>query len=461
MASYGWVQFCEIVAEHVTQTLASRAGFLCESIMPQSQESELDDWRHRLALIVDAMQELSRHSDPQAMVRAYGEKIQQLVPGRRRISLSRRGVAYPYYRITRSTTWSEEINPWKDKDRLPLFADGLLARLIYAGNAEVIDDLSWDDEDPAAEYLAGTRSLLAIPMYDQGESLNMVVLLGDEPSAFIKDEIPDIVWRTNLFGRATGNLVLKEELQRAYEALDRELKTVADIQLSLLPAELPRIPTLDLAAYYRPSHRAGGDYYDFFPLADGKWGIFVGDVSGHGTPAAVLMAVTHCIVHTCPGPPAPPSAILGYLNHHLVSRYTSFNDSFVTAFYAIYDPATRELTYSCAGHNPPRVKRCQDGTLMVLDQCHDLPLGVATGAVYEETVHRLQKGDQIIFYTDGITEAHNPGGELFGTNRLDDVLEQCSLEAAALLDSVLRSVEDFASGRALLDDQTLIVARVL
>src|SRR5208283_5210261 len=129
------------------------------------------------------------------------------------------------------------------------------------------------------------------------------------------------------------------------------------------------------------------------------------------------------------------------------------NDSFVTAFYAIYDPATRELTYSCAGHNPPRVKRCQDGTLMVLDQCHDLPLGVATGAVYEETVHRLQKGDQIIFYTDGITEAHNPGGELFGTNRLDDVLEQCSLEAAALLDSVLRSVEEFAAGRTILDDQ--------
>jgi phosphoserine phosphatase RsbU/P len=426
-----------------------------------SENTAVSDWRHRLALIVDAMQELSRHSDPQAMVRAYGEKIQHLVPGHRRISLSRRGVAYPYYRITRSTTWSEEINPWMDKDRLPLFADGLFARLIYAGKPEVIDDLAWEESDPAAEYLCGARSLMAIPMYDQGESLNMVVLLGDAPSAFNKDEFPEIVWRSNLFGRATGNLVLKEELQRAYEALDRELKTVADIQLSLLPAELPRIPTLDVAAYYRPSHRAGGDYYDFFPLPDGKWGIFVGDVSGHGTPAAVLMAVTHCIVHTCPGPPAPPGKILGYVNHHLASRYTGYNDSFVTAFYAIYDPATQDLTYSCAGHNPPRVKRCRDGTLMVLDGCNNLPLGIAPDAVYEETVQHMQKGDQIIFYTDGITEAHNPNGELFGTDRLDDVLEQCSLEAAALLDSVLHSVEEFAAGRALLDDQTLIVARVV
>ena len=310
---------------------------------------------------------------------------------RRRISLSRRGVAYPYYRVTRSTTWSDEINPWTDKDRLPLFAGGLLARLIYAGMPEVIDELAWDEEDPAAEYLSGMRSLLAIPMYDQGESLNMVVVLGYQPSAFIKEEIPEIVWRSNLFGRATGNLVLKEELQRAYEALDRELKIVSDIQLSLLPAELPRIPTLDLATYYRPSHRAGGDYYDFFPLPDGEWGIFVGDVSGHGTPAAVLMAVTHCLAHTCPGPPAPPGKILAYLNDHLVSGYTSLNDSFVTAFYAIYDPATRRPDLFCAGHNPPRLKRCQDGTLMILDQCNNPPLGIVPGVIYEEFGASLAK----------------------------------------------------------------------
>jgi phosphoserine phosphatase RsbU/P len=419
------------------------------------------DWQRRLAVIVEAMQDLSRHTDPQEMVRAYGERMRQIVPSHRRLSLSRRGLTAPRYRVTRSTTWTDEINPWKEKDRLPLFAGGLLARLIYCGAPEVIDDLTWADDDPAAEYLAGCRSLLAIPMYDQGESLNMVVRLRDHPSAFEKSDIPDLVWRTNLFGRATGNLVLKQQLQRAYEDLDRELKIVADIQRSLLPAELPRIPSLDLAAYYRPSHRAGGDYYDFFPLPDGKWGIFVGDVSGHGTPAAVLMAVTHCIAHTCPGPTAPPGRILAYLNHHLVARYTNNSSSFVTAFYAIYDPLSRELTYACAGHNPPRLKRCQDGTLLILDQANDLPLGVAEGVVYPESTERLQKGDQIVFYTDGITEAHNPAGELFGTARLDTVLEQCSLHADALLESLLQSVSDFAEGQPILDDQTIIVARVV
>ena len=424
-------------------------------------EPAADDWRRRLDLIVEAMQELSRHSDPQEMVRAYAEKVRQLVPSHQRLSLSRRGLSYPNYRITRSTTWSEEINPWKQKDRLPLLSGGLLGRLIYAGTPEVIDDLDFAADDPAAEYLAMGRSLLAIPVYDLGEALNMVVLFREQPYAFDRAELPDLVWRTNLFGRATGNLVLKQELQRAYEDLDRELKIVADIQRSLLPAELPKIPSLDLAAFYRPSRRAGGDYYDFFPLPDGKWGIFVGDVSGHGTPAAVLMAVTHCIAHDCPGPPAPPARILAYLNEHLVSRYTGFSSSFVTAFYAIYDPAARDLTYACAGHNPPRLKRCQDGSLLVLNRCTDLPLGIEPGVVYSEAVQPLQKGDQIIFYTDGITEAQNEAGELFGTARLDTELEQCSLEAAALLESVLRSVEEFTAGAPILDDQTLLVARVV
>ena len=298
-------------------------------------------------------------------------------------------------------------------------------------------------------------------MYDQGESINMVVLMQEEPGAFPGEQIPDLVWRSNLFGRATGNLVLKEELAPTYQALDRELKTVGEIQRSLLPAELPKIVNLDLAAHYRPSQRAGGDYYDFFPLPQGKWGIFLADVSGHGTPAAVLMAVTHCIAHTHPGPAMPPAKILNYLNHHLTCRYTTQNGHFVTAFFGIFDPAERTLTYACAGHNPPRLKRCQDGTLLSLNGARALPLGIMADVPYSECVQQLQPGDQIVFYTDGITEAQNPEGKLFGTDRLDRVLENCSLQASSLLEAVLGAVEDFAAGRPADDDRTLIVARVL
>jgi sigma-B regulation protein RsbU (phosphoserine phosphatase) len=377
------------------------------------------------------------------------------------MSISRRGLSFPHYRVTRSTTWSDVINPWKEKHRLPRFQGGLLADLIYADETAVIDDLKLPPDEPAAEYLAGQRSLLAIPMFDQSESLNMVVLLHDEPNAFPKEQIPDLVWRSNLFGRATGNLVLKEELGQAYQNLDRELKVVGEIQRSLLPAQLPRIASMDLAAYYQPAQRAGGDYYDFFPLADGKLGIFIGDVSGHGTPAAVMMAVTHCIAHTHPGPPASPSKILDYINDQLTTHYTNLNETFVTAFYAIYDPSKRRLTYAGAGHNPPRLKRCQDGSLLSLDGARGLPLGVLAETRYEEAAQQLQTGDQIILYTDGITEARNTEGVLFGTDRLDHELENCSLHAKGLRDSVLRAVEEFTGGHPADDDRTIIVARIL
>jgi sigma-B regulation protein RsbU (phosphoserine phosphatase) len=417
-------------------------------------------WRERLALIVEMMRDMSRQTDPQEVVRSYGERVRRLMPIDRRLSLSRRGLAFPRYRITRSTTWQEDLNPWKEKDRLPLLDGGLLAQLLYADEPAVIDDLDLPPGDPAAAYLAGHRSLLAIPLFDRGEALNMVVLLQKGPHAFARDDIPDLVWRSNLFGQATGNLVLKEELRQAYQALDREFQAVGDIQRALLPAKLPAIPTLDLAAHYRPARRAGGDYYDFFPLPGGRWGIFIADVSGHGTPAAVLMAVTHCIAHTHPGPPVPPAKVLGYLNQHLATRYAHLSETFVTAFYGIYDPGSQVLCYSCAGHNPPRLKRCRDGSLLSLDRARGLPLGIQAVEAYEEEELLLQPGDQVVFYTDGITEAHNPAGELFGTGRLDTALGNCSLQAEGLLESVLAAVEEFAGGRPADDDRTVLVARV-
>jgi sigma-B regulation protein RsbU (phosphoserine phosphatase) len=418
-------------------------------------------WQERLDVIIDMMRDMSTHTDPQAMVRSYGEKIQQLSTIDRRLSISRRGLEEPHYRITRSTTWADDINPWKEPGRLPLFEGGLLAKLIHGDEPVLIDDLEIDDDEPAAEFLAGHRSLLAIPMYDQGMALNMVILLQREANAFEREQIPDLVWRSNLFGRATNNLVLKEELRQAYRELDFQMKAVGEMQRSLLPTRLPNIPTLDLASHYQPAQRAGGDYYDFFPMPDGQWGIFIADVSGHGTPAAVVMAVTHCIAHTHPGPPLPPGKLLEYLNCHLTARYIGQSSTFVTAFYGIYDSHHRRLTYACAGHNPPRLKRCQDGSLLSLDQARGLPLGIMDDTEYEETDVQLQKGDQIVFYTDGITEAQSSGGALFGTRRLDDELEKCSLQAQALLNSVLASVEKFSQGRPADDDRTMIIARVI
>ena len=218
---------------------------------------------------------------------------------------------------------------------------------------------------------------MAIPNFDRGSALNMTVFFRREPEAFDPEQFPELVLRSNLFGQATHNLVLSEQLKQAYEFVDHELKIVADIQRSLLPKKLPSSPKLTLAADYHTSRHAGGDYYDVFELPDGSLGILIADVSGHGTPAAVMMAITHSIAHSFPGPPDPPEKMLNFINDQLIQHYMSDNETFVTAFYGVIDPTTRSIRFACAGHNPPRLKSCLDGTIRPLDGHCGLPLGVS------------------------------------------------------------------------------------
>ena len=429
------------------------------STVPTAKALDTGD---RLALIVDTMREISRQTDPQVIARIYGQRMRQLMPFDRFMSLSRRDLDRPRFRITRSSLWKDEVNPWKERDRLPLFSGGLLADLIWGDEPRIIDDLAAVVEpgDPAADYLAGMGSLVAIPHYDRGEGLNMVVVMREDVAAFDAEELPQMVWVNNLYGRATSNLVQAEQVKAAYEAVDREMQTVAALQRSLLPDPLPTLPTMALAAHYQTSQRAGGDYYDFFPLPDGRWGILIADVSGHGTPAAVLMAVTHSIAHTYPGPPTPPGELLRHVNQVLAERYTANSGAFVTAFYAVYDPATRMIEHASAGHPPPRLKRCSDGSLALLDGRHGLPLGILPAEEYPEGRADLVPGDQIVFYTDGVTEAENPAGEPFGLKRLDQVLANCAVGAGDLLKEVLRELEKFTDGKPPADDRTVLVAKI-
>jgi sigma-B regulation protein RsbU (phosphoserine phosphatase) len=417
------------------------------------------DWRTQLAYIVETMREMSSQTDPQEMGRLYSKRMRGLIPVDASLSISRRDLDAPLYRITRSTRWTEDVNPWKQREKLPLLQGGVLTELLYGDQPRLFDDFAVPPGDPASDYLSGYRSVAAIPMYDRGISLNMILLMRKEPGAFHPEQFPSMVWQSNLYGRATHNLVLSEQLKEAYEEVDHELKIVAGIQRGLLPTHAPVIPGVGVATYYQTSARAGGDYYDFFPLPDGRWGILIADVSGHGTPAAVIMAITHSLAHTFAGPHDRAGRLLEYLNDRLQGRYTR-DSSFVTAFHAVYDPATRRLTYASAGHNPPRLKRCDDGSLASLDQVAGLPLGILGGEQYEESAMTLVRGDQLILYTDGITEAHDAVGKMFGVERLDRVLENCAVGADDLLRSVLDEVAAFTGGRPAHDDRTLLVLKI-
>jgi sigma-B regulation protein RsbU (phosphoserine phosphatase) len=412
--------------------------------------------------VVEMMREMSRHSEPQAMVSAYRVRARALNLTDGSVSVSRRDLVYPWYRVTRSTRWVDDVNPWRDRDKLPLLDRGLLGELLYSDEPKVINDFRPDPADPAYEHMKGYRSALAIPNYDQGKALNMTLLFKNEPNGFDPAVAPMQVWIGNLFGRATNQLVLADELRKAYEAVDRELRAVSEIQRSLLPVVLPDIRGLQLAAHYQTSRQAGGDYYDFFPLADGRLGMLIADVSGHGTPAAVLMAITHTMAHSMPDPPLEPARMLGYLNENLSDAYLRTGSGFVTAFYGIYDPSSRTLHYASAGHNPPRVRRGDGGVVEAVELARDIPLGVMRETRYSEATATLNAHDTLVLYTDGITEARaHTSGALFGEKRLDDAIAHAPPDAPATIAQVLDDVEKFANGRPADDDRTLVVARAV
>jgi len=242
--------------------------------------------------------------------------------------------------------------------------------------------------------------------------------------------------------------------------VDRDRTETAAFQAALLPALPPRTASLDLAVHYQPVRGAGGDYYDLFSLPDGRWGILLADVSGHGTSAALLMAITHAIAHMYPGPGTTPGGLLDFVNRHLTTRYTRSSGAFVTAFYGIYDPGTRELSYARAGHLPPRIRNCHDGRFLVLAGDSGLPLGILPEEHYPDNKVVLRPCDQLILYTDGITEAESPGGERFGAGRIDRLLRRCHRDANALLATLLRSLGQFTDGRPLADDRTVLIARI-
>lgn len=428
-------------------------------VLPPTPGLGPPDGRPRLAVSVEIMRELSRYSDPQDMSEVFVRRMAELFPFDRQLTLSRRGLEHPQFRVTRFNHWPEPINPWKTPHLLPVHTGGLLAELVYSDEPRVISPLVLDPDDPASRYLDGQRSLAALPYFDQGTAHNVVVLASPSEDAFPRHQLPDLVLLSNLFGRITQSLVLSQAVREAYETVDSELRTVADIQVSLLPETTPRVPGVDLAVHYQTARRAGGDYYDFFELPGDRLGLLVADASGHGAAAAVLTAIVHAVIHSGPQPYSSPGALLSRLNSHLSRRYTRQTGSFLTAFAATLDPARGLLIYACAGHSPPRLRRAVDGVVLPLGRAQRLPVGVRTDECYPEQSTTWDPGDLLVIYTDGVTEAANDAGRLFGTGGIDAVLRNPHPTAEALVRALIGDLTAFTRGAPPADDRTVVAVR--
>ena len=252
---------------------------------------------------------------------------------------------------------------------------------------------------------------------------------------------------------------LRLEVADQKKQLELELKTVSALQRDLLPANLPAIEGLDLAAYYETSRYAGGDYYDFSGLPDGRWNIFMADAEGHSSPAAVHMAMTCTLYRAYPGLPDDPSAVLDYLNGHLCKSITS--GSFLTGLCLVYTPNERLLHMASAGHPPPMLYSASSKKATVVDCPCVYPLGIKPYSRIPSVNIRLNSGDRLLIYTDGIQERFNPREEIYGARRMLDRLETAPAGSAKeTLEWLMTDVEQFADGLSSDDDQAALVAVV-
>ncbi|MGD9330229.1 MAG: SpoIIE family protein phosphatase [Desulfobacterales bacterium] len=251
---------------------------------------------------------------------------------------------------------------------------------------------------------------------------------------------------------------LQREVQEQRDQLEHELQTVSQLQRKLLPKALPTLAGLDLAAYYETSRYAGGDYYDFWALADGRIGILVADAEGHSSPAAVLMAMTCALFHSFDRHPGDPEALLVHLNRYLCQLA---EPSFVTALYAVYDPQTRSLRAGRAGHGYPVLFEAAKGQAREWEIPGVTPLGIYEFDALPVSEIRLQPGDRFLLYTDGICERFSAEGELYGEHRVVDSLAKAvGTDARIIVDHIMREVNGFAGHHPADDDQALVLGVV-
>jgi serine phosphatase RsbU (regulator of sigma subunit)/RsiW-degrading membrane proteinase PrsW (M82 family) len=249
----------------------------------------------------------------------------------------------------------------------------------------------------------------------------------------------------------------QEEAQER-ERIEQELRVARLIQQTLLPKSLPQLPGYDVAAFYRPAREVGGDFYELLELEDGRLGVVVGDATGHGVPAALMMANTQSVLRAvAQRGGSEPGRILAEVNEVLLAYIPP--SMFVTCFYGVLDPESGRFRYANAGHNLPCCSRRhaeQAATTSDLS-ARGMPLGLMPGMSYEENETLLASGEGVLFYTDGLVEAHNPQGEMFGTPRLRDLLSEHPMSGADPCAALMEELERFTGeGWEQEDDITLL-----
>jgi sigma-B regulation protein RsbU (phosphoserine phosphatase) len=308
---------------------------------------------------------------------------------------------------------------------------------------------------------APAEKLLAVPILADGRWLGVLIVADKENRDGSIDDFTEADERiASLFANQAAIALENARLHREAvekEKMEREMELAASIQKTILPESLPEVPGLLVAGGNRPAKQVGGDYFDVYPLADGRTALCVADVSGKGVPAALLVSTVHACLHLLvPNNASDLPGLVARVNRHLVGF--SSTRKFATLFIAVFDPAKGTFTYVNAGHNPGLWVSPSGVTLL---PSGGVPVGMMPGVTHQQASILVAPGDTLLLYSDGITEALNGADEEFGMERLTALaVEGRDQPPADLSHRIFSAVSDFTTGVAQYDDQTVLIARV-
>jgi serine phosphatase RsbU (regulator of sigma subunit)/pSer/pThr/pTyr-binding forkhead associated (FHA) protein len=331
---------------------------------------------------------------------------------------------------------------------------------VINGASILVRDTSLDDAFRERRSIVEQhiRTLMAVPLQTQNKIIGLIYV--DSPGLvreFNRDDLSLLTVMANVAAIRIEHARFAE-MEQARQIMARELEQAAEIQRSYLPAVAPNVPGLDLAGFNAACRTVGGDYYDFFAYPNGHVAMVLGDVSGKGMPASLLMMGLQARVQNLIDEPASLAQAMTHIN-----RITSANcprNRFISFFMSILDPATGVLTYANAGHNPPFILRT-GGSHETLEGGGP-PLGIMGAIEYQQYTARMNKGDIFALYSDGVTEAATPDDQEFEIENLAKTLAAHASESAGtMIEEVNKALTAWTQGAPPADDITLTVARLL
>jgi serine phosphatase RsbU (regulator of sigma subunit)/transcriptional regulator with GAF, ATPase, and Fis domain len=426
--------------------LSTQIAFAIQEARNYSQQQE-ETW------ITTVLLEVARHAAQPGNPEEALEAVLQLA-----ILLG--GVNWAMLLLNYETGGSLSVGPAAGLKRGELLN---LANVHISPESLGISDELVENEEPSQVNLPddiadvlGSRKALSIPLTD-GRVLLGVLLFEDQP-------MPGR--RSLILGGIAHQISLRIENTRLIEeaahrrSLERELETARNIQASFLPDSYPHYPGWEVGVTWKAAREMGGDFYDFIALPEGdsgpRWGIVVADIADKGVPAALYMALCRTLLRTLALNHPCPDETLAEVNKLLVEDART--DIFVSVFYGVWEPASGKMVYANAGHNPPMV--ITPGVRAAKLTTHGMVLGVEPQASYEAAEIQIHEGEYLVLYTDGVTEAFDSNGEMFGSHRLEHlILGSQDLAAQSIAERVNERVLRFSGGRELSDDLTAVVLR--